>query len=616
MRNYDPTKTPSENNRLTLADQAASGATAAGYQWPATQEEVIARALSNANQMAQGGGTGINPAVQDALDGKIDESEKGEAGGVAQLDGDGLVPVNVLPENLAQIAEDGADGIASILNAAGNRIGGLMQEEPPQMGADAPTQFPVFFGEDSFFVYQAAETYRATIGANNAGNLTTGTVAIGRLPVASVTETITGSLATKVVTPAGDRAALAAYVDPIAMLRAPMDGMQGSDGATPDRRVQYTLNAATNPAGSALTESAIIYIPTTNPATVSSVVIYGPSATSGSDVAGAQVTALTLATSREMQFRVNTDGANRRLLETTGFASAHGGRWVHVAAVFTPGATAPALYVNGALWTSWAAPTVVGTPPDWMAGSLSYAYRATGYNWTAGELRVLPPLNRAVSAAEVAQMVQRGGLLSADRLGGSAIAVAAGGLTRRHYRIATVGSTDFTLIGASANTVGVEFLATGAGAGTGTALPIGAMIQPEPNGTSQYTDRGPNGVQGQATAGMRITCDDADLGWVEYTLTTTGAFLTGGSGNPLVYGSAMIDRAYARADTAGADITLRNNSSSTNDIVTAATDLPTANIWVPLTIIDAQRSLAANATLWGSASAGTIKVRVKLSRTN
>ena len=38
------------------------------------------------------------------------------------------------------------------------------------------------------------------------------------------------------------------------------------------------------------------------------------------------------------------------------------------------------------------------------------------------------------------------------------------------YRIVTVGSTDFTLIGASANTVGTIFTATGPGTGTGTAI--------------------------------------------------------------------------------------------------------------------------------------------------
>ena len=39
------------------------------------------------------------------------------------------------------------------------------------------------------------------------------------------------------------------------------------------------------------------------------------------------------------------------------------------------------------------------------------------------------------------------------------------------YLITTVGTTDFTLVGASANTIGVEFTATAAGTGTGTASP-------------------------------------------------------------------------------------------------------------------------------------------------
>lgn len=39
------------------------------------------------------------------------------------------------------------------------------------------------------------------------------------------------------------------------------------------------------------------------------------------------------------------------------------------------------------------------------------------------------------------------------------------------YEITSIGTTDFTLIGATANTVGLEFTATGGGAGTGTATP-------------------------------------------------------------------------------------------------------------------------------------------------
>lgn len=41
-------------------------------------------------------------------------------------------------------------------------------------------------------------------------------------------------------------------------------------------------------------------------------------------------------------------------------------------------------------------------------------------------------------------------------------------VTGKTYNILTVGTTDFTLIGAASNTVGVQFTATGVGIGTGT----------------------------------------------------------------------------------------------------------------------------------------------------
>lgn len=47
------------------------------------------------------------------------------------------------------------------------------------------------------------------------------------------------------------------------------------------------------------------------------------------------------------------------------------------------------------------------------------------------------------------------------------------------YTIASVGSTDFTLIGASANTVGISFTATGVGSGTGTATINGDPLYSE-----------------------------------------------------------------------------------------------------------------------------------------
>jgi hypothetical protein len=64
-------------------------------------------------------------------------------------------------------------------------------------------------------------------------------------------------------------------------------------------------------------------------------------------------------------------------------------------------------------------------------------------------------------------------------------AVTAGSfVTGMDYTITTVGTTNFTAIGASANTVGVNFVATGAGSGTGTATPITWMLG---GGASAYT---------------------------------------------------------------------------------------------------------------------------------
>jgi hypothetical protein len=61
-------------------------------------------------------------------------------------------------------------------------------------------------------------------------------------------------------------------------------------------------------------------------------------------------------------------------------------------------------------------------------------------------------------------------------------------VTGTTYRILTVGSTDFTLIGASANTVGVVFTATGAGAGTGTATASGIISYYGTDDTEYFMD--------------------------------------------------------------------------------------------------------------------------------
>ena len=58
------------------------------------------------------------------------------------------------------------------------------------------------------------------------------------------------------------------------------------------------------------------------------------------------------------------------------------------------------------------------------------------------------------------------------------------------YRILSLGTTDFTLIGASANTVGVVFTATGAGTGTGTATASGIVKYYDTDDIATFMDAG------------------------------------------------------------------------------------------------------------------------------
>lgn len=70
-------------------------------------------------------------------------------------------------------------------------------------------------------------------------------------------------------------------------------------------------------------------------------------------------------------------------------------------------------------------------------------------------------------------------------------AVTAGSfVTGTVYRILTVGTTDFTAIGADSNTVGVIFTATGAGSGTGTATASGIVAYYDTDDTVYYMDGG------------------------------------------------------------------------------------------------------------------------------
>jgi hypothetical protein len=399
----------------------------------------------------------------------------------------------------------------------------------------------------------------------------------------------------------------AAYVEPIAATRAPLDGLFYGDGATTAQRVYWPTPAAAVIDTSDFAVSVPIFGLTRRSGQTNGIWML----TSSADGTGYAAGAFTVRIDPTDALRIRLgDDANYRQYSITAasFYNLYAGQTGVLTITRTAGVIA--VYWNTTAVTL-PAETTLGSAPAWTS-AIPNASFVIGSLFSGafypGPLGAPFVLNRALTAAEITQMMQINALLPVDRLGGSMVAVTAGSFTaRRPYRILTVGTTDYTLIGASANTVGVEFTATGVGSGTGTALAIGAVLQPEITRTSQVLDHGPNRIRGICTAGVRPLCD-RDAVPFEFVLTTTGAFVTGASTNPLWFENGMLTEVYATASTAGADIILRRNSSSTNDIVTASTDIPTTNP-TRLTLIDAQRNFSSGETLWGSASTGTITIR-------
>lgn len=82
------------------------------------------------------------------------------------------------------------------------------------------------------------------------------------------------------------------------------------------------------------------------------------------------------------------------------------------------------------------------------------------------------------------------GTLTASGIYGTAI-TAGSFVVGNVYTIASVGTTSFTSIGASANTVGITFVATGVGSGTGTAYNY--YVGSNSTGTKTISSSAPSG---------------------------------------------------------------------------------------------------------------------------
>jgi hypothetical protein len=124
--------------------------------------------------------------------------------------------------------------------------------------------------------------------------------------------------------------------------------------------------------------------------------------------------------------------------------------------------------------------------------------------------------------------------LSSDPIAATAIVSGSG------YFIATVGDTDFTLIGSSANTVGEYFVATGAGTGTGTARPALGYVP--------YTETGKSSVDTFLRFFKQAPYIAFFVQEFDFTVTAEGATLVAGDLNP---STAFLTYKAQFADTYG-----------------------------------------------------------------
>jgi hypothetical protein len=176
--------------------------------------------------------------------------------------------------------------------------------------------------------------------------------------------------------------------------------------------------------------------------------------------------------------------------------------------------------------------------------------------------------------------LETAGALIRAEVDGTATINAGSFVASRRYYIATVGTTDFTAIGASANTVGVIFTATGVGAGTGTAtsepyansMPGRLVFATTPDNGSSPTERMriTNGgdfyfnctVATKTTEGFRVE----NSGQPNVSRGTAGSFMQffhAGDGSQI--GSISNSGGAATAYNTSSDYRLKENVTTVTD---------------------------------------------------
>lgn len=127
----------------------------------------------------------------------------------------------------------------------------------------------------------------------------------------------------------------------------------------------------------------------------------------------------------------------------------------------------------------------------------------------------------------------------------------------RKYEIVTIGTTDYTLIGASSNTVGVTFIASGAGSGTGTSKEINWEETSDPLTTriQLVNDNGISNLDGltgsvQSKFNSWNVLQIQNLGWYTgvHAVDTDGTLVYDSLGNPVYTTTCSICAGTSTAD--------------------------------------------------------------------
>lgn len=243
--------------------------------------------------------------------------------------------------------------------------------------------------------------------------LTTGTLSVdaattsaaGKVELATDAESRAGT-STTLVPSVSSAEARALHGD----LTRPVRDSVYSDGASANRRAEWTPGTAGAVAAMAISIPFEFQVPTSNPSAVAYVASMDGS-TSGAVAANEFIVFFNLSGA----LTINQYGAttsDSRILNYSGFRSAYSGLWVRGVIVFESGDTTtnPKIYVNGVDVSSSFTLSTGGTAPNWMPTTLVTTYFLSGYAWPAGRFIPHGPILGALTAAEVLEWTQTGRL--------------------------------------------------------------------------------------------------------------------------------------------------------------------------------------------------------------